>query len=418
MTLNELKLDLQKYQYLEDTDIIDVAIASIISTRLQLGDPVWMILIGPSSGGKSQILRPLAITDPKFLHRVDDLTENTFLSGGNIQGGGDISLLNKIGPKGMIVVSDMTVIFSKAKESRNAILSQLRMIYDGEMTKFVGNKPEPLRWKGSLGILAGSTPSIYTSFEEVADMGERFIYYRMKDYDPEKATRLSMSRTLYGKELDTVMSDLYVEYIKEVISSKTTSLEDITLPEEITEQIIKVAVISEKIRTTTHTDFKDRAIDKIPIPAMPMRVALQLTTLAKGLYIMRKHENRTLGKADLRIINWCGYSLANEEKRACLKILATIPFDTVLRTQTLADQIGLATSMVSLTLQNMAATGILKRGGMADGLSWKILKEDDWRLIREIEGIKDTESVVVEREISSEEIDELEDGAQQAFDNF
>ena len=59
-----------------------------------------MILIGPSSGGKSQILRPLALTDPKFLHRVDDLTENTFLSGGNIQGGGDISLLTKIGEKG------------------------------------------------------------------------------------------------------------------------------------------------------------------------------------------------------------------------------------------------------------------------------------------------------------------------------
>jgi ABC-type polar amino acid transport system ATPase subunit len=74
MKLEDLKKEIEKYQYFEDTTIIDVSLAAILATRLKIGDPVWMIIIGPSSGGKSQILRPLSLTDPKFLHRVDDLT--------------------------------------------------------------------------------------------------------------------------------------------------------------------------------------------------------------------------------------------------------------------------------------------------------------------------------------------------------
>jgi len=77
------------------------------------------------------------------------------------------------------------------------------MVYDGKMTKYSGNNPEPITWEGYVGVLAGSTPSVYGHFEKVADMGERFIYYRMKEFDQKKAMTLAMERTVYGKELDT-----------------------------------------------------------------------------------------------------------------------------------------------------------------------------------------------------------------------
>ena len=161
MKLHDLKQEIEKYQYFEDTNIIDVALASIIATRMKLGEPVWLVIIGPSSGGKSQILRPLALTDPKFLHRIDDLTENTFLSGMKMGGDKDAALLKRIGSSGILVMSDLTVLFSKAKEARATILSQFRMIYDGEMVKFSGTSDKAIVWKGYLGIIAGSTPSIY-----------------------------------------------------------------------------------------------------------------------------------------------------------------------------------------------------------------------------------------------------------------
>lgn len=401
MKLKDLKEEISKYQYFEDTDIIEISLASIIATRLSLGDPIWLVIIGPSSGGKSQILRPLALTDPKFLHRVDDLTENTFLSGA--AGNKDFSLLNKIGAKGMIVMSDLTVLFSKQKETRATILSQFRMIYDGEMIKHVGNKDKSIVWKGYLGIIAGSTPSIYSHFEEVSDMGERFIYYRMKDYNAEKATRLSMQRKMYGKDLDDKLSNLYAEYLKEVVTSHND--EPIALSEVAQERILSIAMFAENIRTPIHTDFKERIIDKIPVPAMPMRVALQLTAIAKGLAVLRKYETgyAILTDEDYAMIDWCGYSLANEEKRACLKVLATLPLSGWMTTQNVADDIGLSTGITKLILQNLASVKVVKRGGGLDALTWKIDKEADWNIIRRIERITE-DGMYIERTITSEEV--------------
>lgn len=99
MKLPELKQEIQKYQYFEDTSIIDLTLASLIATRMNLGDPIWLVIIGASSGGKSQILRPLSLTDEKYIHRVDDLTENTFLSAK--QGDEKNSLLHRIGKRGL-----------------------------------------------------------------------------------------------------------------------------------------------------------------------------------------------------------------------------------------------------------------------------------------------------------------------------
>lgn len=414
MNLSELKQEIQKYQYMEDTDIIDISLASILATRLGLGDPVWLILIGASSGGKSQILRPLALTDTKFLHRLDDLTENTFLSGGNVAGGKDVSLLTRIGPKGMLVISDFTVIFSKSPESQAAILSQFRMIYDGEMVKYVGTKAEPLSWKGYLGVLAGSTPTIYSNFEQVSDMGERFIYYRMKDYDPEKATRIAMGRKIYGKELDNVLSELYVEYLKDIVINNAG--DEVILSDIIKNRIITIAVLAERIRTTCHTDFREKTMDRLPVSAMPMRVALQLTAIAKGLSIMRKAEGEALGERDLKIIDWCGYSLANEEKRACLRILAELAFDSYMSTQNIADKIGLSTGVIGSILQNLASVGVVARSG-SGSLIWKILKRGDWEIIREIEGIVEEVYEIDHRELSEEELKEVEP-AQSSLDKF
>lgn len=419
MKLQDLKNDIQQYQHFEDTGCIDVALAGIIATKLRLGDPIWLIIIGPSSGGKSQILRPLAMIDSKFLHRVDDLTENTFLSGMKVgKGKPEPSLLHRIGALGMIVVSDLTVIFSKNKESRSAILSQFRMIYDGEMVKFSGTSGEPLMWKGELGVLAGSTPSIYSHFEEVADMGERFIYYRMKDYDGEKATRLAMGRAVFGKELDKNLADKYTEYVKGVVREHTGGA--VVLPEGVRERIVRIAGFAERIRTPISMDFQRKDITRKPVVAFPMRVALQLVALAKGLAVMRAAEGEELGGEDMKKLDWCAYSLANEEKRGVLKILAGIEFEASLTTQKIADLLGLSTNITGYILQNLSAVGVLIRSGNTRGeLIWRIIRHDDWQLVREIEGID--ESVTHEnRELSTEESekDEMDEITNKAFDNF
>jgi predicted transcriptional regulator len=108
-------------------------------------------------------------------------------------------------------------------------------------------------------------------------------------------------------------------------------------------------------------------------------------------------------------IEWCAYSLANEERRACLKILATAEFFTTIKGQTIADKIGLATSVVGINLQYLAAIGILERSGDSSGLSWRIKDKENWEIIRRLEGIKDSVSHTNERELSSDESGDMKE---------
>lgn len=416
MKLSDLKKEVQKYQYLEDTSIIDISLASIIANRMKLGDPVWLIIIGASSGGKSQILRPLALTDTKFIHRIDDLTENTFLSGSNKKGG-EVSLLKRIGSQGILVVSDFTVIMSKSAESRATILSQLRMLYDGEMTKHSGNNDKPLHWQGYLGMLAGSTPSIYGHFEEVADMGERFIYFRMKEIDSLKATKLALGRKIFGKELDEILSALYGDYVKDVVLG--VNPDDVVLPKEVQERIIEVSAFAERVRTVAHKDWRGELIDRIPTAAMPMRVALQLTSIVKGLGAIKLKETGKceFNDRDMSMVDWLGYSLANEEKRACLKVVASVPFEIAITTSNIADRVGLDTKVVRIILQNLSAVGVLERNGLGESLSWRFKDEKDHGIVRRIEHI--TEDLEVgQRTLTNEEDKEIEESLDDVAKQF
>lgn len=415
MKFTELQTEVDKYIYTEDDGMYRVAIAATIATRMKLGDPVWLLIIGPSSSGKSQVLRPLALTDSKFIHRVDDLTENTLLSGIRVkEGGPNVSLLKRIGSMGIIVISDFTVLFSKSAESRAAVLSQLRMVYDGEMIKYSGTSDKPISWKGYLGILAGSTPSVYGHFEEVADMGERFVYYRMKAYDVEKATRRSLSRSVFGKELDEKLSNLYAEYIKDCVTQETVP--EISL--EVYDRIVRISMLAAQLRTPIHYDRFQKVVDKIPVSEMPMRIAQQLCALARGLSVMSKNDTDSweLSEKDIQHIEWCAYSLANEERRACLRAIAGFDHDAYISTQIIADKIGLSTSVVGLNLQHLAAIGILARTGTANGLAWQIAQQEVWELVRRFEAIEES-SVVEDRQSSLEEGDD-EEAKEQEFMEF
>lgn len=420
MKLAELKKEIQQYQYFEDTNIITASVASIIANRLKLGDPVWLVIIGASSGGKSQIIRPLSMSDEKFIHKIDDMTENTLLSGSKVKGGGDTSLLLReggVGTHGILSISDLTVLLSKSGDSRAVILSQFRMLFDGEMTKHSGNQTKPLSWKGYLGVVAGSTPSIYSVFEDYADLGERFIYYRMKEFDAGKATALALSRTLYGRELNELLADKYGTFIKEVVMAYADELPDLTVTDTVNERIITIARFAETTRTAVHKDWQG-TVDRLPVPAYPMRVALQLVAITKSLMLIKHHETGSteLDEEELSIIDWIGYSLANEEKRACLKVLAHGDINISISTQAIADELGLDTKVVQQYLQNLSAVGILKRSAMGS-LTWQFKNEHDYCLVRRIEGIQDVMQVE-EREVSHDETETLQASADASFAGF
>jgi hypothetical protein len=188
---------------------------------------------------------------------------------------------------------------------------------------------------------------------------------------------------MYGRELDTKMGELFGAYIKE--SVKGWGDKPINLPEEVNDRLIKMSVFAERIRTAISMDFQKKEIVRMPVPAGPARVALQLESLAKAFYVMG---NGVISEEDMRVLDWCAYSLANEEKRGVLKLLALSSHDNWVSAQKLGDLLGLSTNVTRNILQNLSAINIVQRSGDDSKLVWRIKNLHEWHIIRRVEGIE------------------------------
>ncbi len=362
MKLSTLKRKMREHLYMEDEDILDVIMAASISNVMQLGQPVWLVVIGAPSSGKTQYIAPLEYSQPggkKIVHEITDITPNTFLSGSLGKKASDFepSLLKRIGDHGILLFPDLTALFSKESQTLHEILGQFRHIYDGHLTKLTGNQ-EPISWKGKLGIIGASTASLYRHFEEIADMGERFMYYRMKPYDVDKAVDKSLGRTLYGQPLDEHIGELYKEYIGDVIQSHAI---DPVFSDEDNKKIKNMAKLASIIRTSVHINERTQEVDRIPEPEMPMRTALQLRGLALGMCIMNENESGspTLTDKNFRALEWCAFSLANDERRKTLQALAEYPAGC--NSAAIGMQLGLPTGSASAYLQQLASLRVCRR---------------------------------------------------------
>ena len=81
-TLKDCKDTYQEIFYIEDSTIIDLILAVAIGS-MTATDPIWLMIIGGSSSGKSEFINSLSTLkkpDGKNLaFDISTLTENTFL---------------------------------------------------------------------------------------------------------------------------------------------------------------------------------------------------------------------------------------------------------------------------------------------------------------------------------------------------
>jgi hypothetical protein len=118
MTTKELEFPLSKVKeavrpwlFLEDEGIIDVMCATVIANQFRT-DPLWMILIGPPSHAKTELLR--ALDGHPSAYFLSNLTPATLVSG-KPKKGPDPSLLPKLNDK-TLVMKDFTTILTMRSE--------------------------------------------------------------------------------------------------------------------------------------------------------------------------------------------------------------------------------------------------------------------------------------------------------------
>jgi hypothetical protein len=131
--LSHAKEIASKWLKLRDTDIVDIVLGVIAANKAP-GDPVWLLIVGAPSSGKSEILRGLF--ECEGIHSLGGFTANTFASGYEK---GQVGLLETLPKETTLIVKDFGTLLTMRHEDKAMALQQLREIYDGEYKKEYGN---------------------------------------------------------------------------------------------------------------------------------------------------------------------------------------------------------------------------------------------------------------------------------------
>ncbi len=179
MNIYQLREEFEKVYVIEDKALIPITMAMMVGNRLR-GNPIWMLLIGPPSCGKTAAID--ALSTLKFTRELSSLTSKTFLSG--YTGRDRASFLHQVSYGDLLSLKEFSTVLSLPNEERQGVIAQLREVYDGKMRRQVGTG-DYLTWDGKLGFIAGATEAADTQLTLHRLMGERFLQFRIKvaDYD-------------------------------------------------------------------------------------------------------------------------------------------------------------------------------------------------------------------------------------------
>lgn len=157
-----------------------------VAANLLEGAPCWLMLVGPSSGGKTALINSLL--DVPGVHELANISgEASFLSGTaqkdkakDATGG----ILRMVGDHGGVLLNDFTSVLSLSQDILKRVLTVFRESYSGRWTRSIGSEGgRSMQWTGRVMFIAGCTGEIDQHHQVSASLGERWIYYRLDAID-------------------------------------------------------------------------------------------------------------------------------------------------------------------------------------------------------------------------------------------
>ena len=186
-TLTDAIATFAAWLHLDDHAPVLIVAAAIVA-NLAPGDPVWVLIVGPPSGGKTEILSSCAPLP--YIVKAATVSEAALLSGTSHKDrakdatGG---LLRQIGDFGVILCKDFTSVLSQNRDTARQAMAALREVFDGSWDRPIGGDGgRVLSWAGKCGLVGGVTPSYDRYGTIVNALGDRFVLLRMPDVEAEK----------------------------------------------------------------------------------------------------------------------------------------------------------------------------------------------------------------------------------------
>lgn len=217
-------------------DVMEFALATATSLDICLADEtplVWFIVVGEPGSDKTQTV--LNLKESSISKFVDTLTAQSFISGYINDQTGDQpkDLLPELDGK-VLVIKDMTSLFSEREEKVKAVLGALQSIYDGAYARSIGTRGL-VEYVSHFSILGCITPLALQRHQRYMSLiGSRFLINRILPLSSEayeKGFYLIWKNT-NRKALMKSLEKLVLEHIEDIVTTpfqlepETTSQQD------------------------------------------------------------------------------------------------------------------------------------------------------------------------------------------------
>lgn len=365
--LEELLAIFGRWLHLPDESAVLAVLGAVAANRLD-GDPVWLLLVGPPGGGKSETLQ--ALGDLPHVHSAATLTEAALLSGTPKKEHADSAkggLLRVMGEFGIVVAKDFGSVLSMNRDARAALLAALREVYDGSWTRHVGTDGgRTLSWSGKVGFVGGCTPTIDRHHAVMGAMGERFLLYRLPEVDENVQAGQALAHA--GREL--VMRRELRSAVLTVLGESQLARQPRARTGDETEQLIALATFVVRARSAVERDGYTREIELVPAAEAPTRLVIVLDRFLAGLDAIGLDRGTAWGVV----------------RKAALDCVPALRLETLRRlhgadelsTTAVADELGYPTGTIRRTLEDLAAHGLANRTARGEGRAADRWAESAW----------------------------------------
>ena len=347
-----------KWLLMKDNELLDVIFGTVLGNRIG-GDPVWMFIVAPPGGCKSEPL--MTLTGGAGIETLSSLSPATLISGHSLQGN-DPSLIPLLDGK-TLVIKDFTVIMGLPETERKEIQSILRDAYDGECKKVFANGVTR-SYKSKFGIIAGVTPAIETYADENTSLGERFLRWRNWLPTDFGGRKKYIERALANVSFESQMRLELSSAAKRILLANYSN----RIPSVSKEDSAKLICISDWISSmrgvVTRDRFRRNALYK-PSPELGTRLCKELMKLYTGIGML----HGSIDKSCFDAIKNVAKSSVNARYLDILNFIVRKGLNRIYTAKELQSAVGLSMDTVSILLDDLLLLKVMTKG--IDG-SWKV----------------------------------------------